>query len=249
MIRAVTFDFWDTLVVDDSDEPRRARLGLPTKPQARLQLLVDDISQYYPAIAPEQVAEAFASANDRFRQAWKNEHRTPTVAERLRHVYDTLHVEATPGFPAVVDLVEQMEVTVPPNFVPGVCETMVQLAARYALGIVSDTIHTPGRGLRALLEQQGILQYFRSLVFSDEVGASKPNRVVFERASAELGIPLSDVVHVGDRESNDVDGPLALGMKAVLFTGAVDRNSAGTRASAVCREFVDLPRVVQGLDA
>ena len=29
MIQAVTFDFWDTLVIDDSDEPARAARGLP----------------------------------------------------------------------------------------------------------------------------------------------------------------------------------------------------------------------------
>ncbi len=34
-IAAITFDFWDTLAADDSDEPKRAALGLPAKAQAR----------------------------------------------------------------------------------------------------------------------------------------------------------------------------------------------------------------------
>ncbi len=248
MIKAVTFDFWDTLVADDSDEPRRQALGLPTKAQARLQLLVDEIMLYYPTVQPEQIAEAFTHANEQFRQAWKVDFHTPTVAKRLRGVYDFLHVGLTPGFQEIARKVEEMEVIIPPSFVPGAREVLAELAGLYALGIVSDTIHTSGRGIRTLLENQGLLQYFRSFVFSDEVGASKPQAVVFERAASQLGVPLSQTVHVGDRESNDVDGPLAVGMKAILFTGLVDRGGAKTRANAICREFAKLPDVIRELD-
>ena len=41
MIRAVTFDLWDTLVVDDSDEEVRAALELPSKQQARESALLN----------------------------------------------------------------------------------------------------------------------------------------------------------------------------------------------------------------
>ncbi|MEZ4610075.1 MAG: hypothetical protein R2838_07480 [Caldilineaceae bacterium] len=30
MIEAITFDFWDTIAIDDSDEPKRQ--GLPSRP-------------------------------------------------------------------------------------------------------------------------------------------------------------------------------------------------------------------------
>ena len=249
MIKAVTFDFWDTLVADDSDEPRRAALGLPTKPQARLQLLVDEIIEHHPTITPEQIADAFKHANERFRHAWKNEHHTPTVAARLKEAYDFLQIDVTPGFPQVVRKVEGMEVMIPPNFVPGAREALAELSQHYTLAIISDTIHTTGRGLRELMKRQGILQYFRVFVFSDEVGASKPAPVVFEKAAKELGLPFEQIVHIGDRESNDVAGPLAMGMKAVLFTGVVDRDSQNTKANAICREFLDLPQVIRKLDA
>ena len=72
------------------------------------------------------------------------------------------------------------------------------------MGVISDTIHTNGRGLRHLLRQQGILQYFDYFVFSDEVGASKPSTAVFHQAALGLGLPPQQIVHVGDRESNDV---------------------------------------------
>jgi putative hydrolase of the HAD superfamily len=244
MIKAITLDFWDTLVADDSDEQRRAVLGLPTKPQARLQLLVDEITHHHPQITPEQIADAFRQANVVFNDAWKKQHHTPSVAKRLQVAYDALKIKATPGFADVVRKIEEMEVMVPPNFVASVDETLEQLSKQYTLGIISDTIHTTGRGLRTMMEQQGILKYFRVLIFSDEVGASKPAPLVFERASKELGVPFAEIVHVGDRESNDVEGPLGMGMKAILFTGVLDRGSANTRASAICRTFTDLPQII-----
>lgn len=249
MIKAVTFDFWDTLVADDSDEKRRAALGLPTKAQARLQLLVDEITQAHSAITPEQIADAFKQANAAFNDTWKKHHRTPSVANRLAVAYDALNIKNTPNFTEIVLKIEEMEVMIPPNFVQGINETLEQLSRDYPLGIISDTIHTTGRGLRTMMERQGILKYFRVLIFSDEVGASKPARAVFERAQKELGVPFAEIAHVGDRESNDVDGPLAMGMKAILFTGVLDRGSANTRASAVCREFSELPQVIKNIDA
>ncbi len=50
MIEAVTFDFWDTIAVDDSDEPKRRRLGLPSKADARVQLFVDHIAVVIPRL-------------------------------------------------------------------------------------------------------------------------------------------------------------------------------------------------------
>ena len=69
------------------------------------------------------------------------------------------------------------------------------------------TIHTTGRGLRYLLQRQGLLRYFNYMLFSDEIGASKPEPEVFRRAALGLGAAPFQIVHIGDRESNDVIGP------------------------------------------
>lgn len=247
MVKAVTFDFWDTLVADDSDEKRRAALGLPTKAQARLQLLVDEINNYHSQITPEQIADAFKQANVAFNDSWKKQHHTPSVANRFQVAYEVLKIKTTPGFSEVVRKIEEMEVMIPPNFVAEMNPILEQLSKQYSLGIISDTIHTTGRGLRTMMERQGILKYFRVFVFSDEAGASKPAPLVFERASGELGVPFSEIVHVGDRESNDVEGPLRMGMKCILFTGVLDRGSVNTHANAVCRRFSELPLIISKL--
>jgi putative hydrolase of the HAD superfamily len=255
MISAITFDFWDTIAVDDSDEPKRAALGLPGKAEARVQLFAERIVARYPHITYEQAAEAYRQANQQFRHDWHENHRTPGVPARIYDAYTHLGLKPPPGSYArlvreideLVREIETMEIRIPPNFAEGVHNTLALLAEDYKLGIISDTIHTRGNGLRQLLMQQGLLQYFSYFVFSDEVGAAKPSLQVFRQASLGLGFPPWQIVHIGDRESNDVDGPLTVGMRAILFTGIVDRGSARTRAHAVCRNFRDIPALVRRL--
>lgn len=245
MIKAITFDFWDTLVFDDSDEPKRTALGLPSKAETRLHLLTDEIWQHHPAIAPEKIDAAFAYANGRYHHYWKTLHITPNVAARLSEAYTWLGIDLTPGFHKLVRAVEFMEVDISPDFLPGVHETLATLAKSYKLGIISDTIHTPGRGLRQMLQQEGLLAYFTHWVFSDEAGAAKPDPVVFEKAAVGLDVAYDELVHVGDRESNDIAGSLAMGMKAILMTAAVDRRGKNTQATAVCTQFSDLPTIIE----
>ena len=140
-----------------------------------------------------------------------------------------------------------MEVRIAPDFAPGVHWALQNLAQEYALGIISDTIHTTGVGLRHLLYQQGLLHYFKFAIFSDEVRTSKPSAQVFRMASHQVGLPPMKMVHIGDRESNDVHGPLSIGMSAVLYTGVIDRGSQQTRANAVCRQYADLPDILRRL--
>ncbi|MCX6043626.1 MAG: HAD family hydrolase [Chloroflexi bacterium] len=255
MIEAITFDFWDTIAIDDSDEPKRAALGLPGKPEARLQMFVEKIVKRYPHINSARAAEAYQAANERFRHEWHTAHRTPSVTARIYYAYEHLGLQSKPGEYArlvreIDDLVrdiEMMEIRIPPNFAPGVHNTLQLLAQEYKLGIISDTIHTHGRGLRNLLERQGLLQYFSQFIFSDEVGIAKPSSQVFLHAAIGLDVSPARMVHVGDRESNDVSGPLDLGMQAILFTGVVDRGSQKTRAQAICRNFADLPAIIKRL--
>lgn len=257
MIEAVTFDFWDTIAIDDSDEPKRTAMGLPSKAESRIQLFAARVTRNHPHISIAQAAEAYQHANHNFSDEWHSQHRTPGVASRLYDAYDYLGLRPEPGKFAelmrevdeLVREIEDMEVRIPPDFAPGIHAVLELLRQQYKLGIISDTIHTTGRGLRYLLQRQGLLQYFSYFIFSDEVGASKPAAKVFRQAALGMQTAPSEMVHIGDRESNDVAGPQAIGMKAILFTGIKDRGSAKSQANAVCRSYAELPDVIRRLPA
>ncbi len=59
--------------------------------------------------------------------------------------------------------------------------------ANLRLALVCDTGFTPGRVVRRLLDDAGLLSYLEVLCFSDEVGVPKPGNEIFAKALAEVG--------------------------------------------------------------
>jgi putative hydrolase of the HAD superfamily len=248
-IKAVTFDLWDTLVHDDSDEPKRAAQGLRSKRDERRHLLWSALSAIEP-IALESVTLAYDTADAGFNLVWKELHINWTVAQRLRVVLNGLGRRLPPdAFDRLVEDTGRMEVEIPPDPIDGVADALAELSRRYKLAVVSDAIVTPGVGLKAILEGHGLARYFSAFAFSDEVGHSKPHRSMFDRACAELGVTVDEIVHIGDRNHNDVKGPHALGAKAVLFTAARDDDKHATTADAICESHHDLPAIIDRLAA
>ena len=246
-IRVVSFDLWDTVLVDDSDEPKRLRLGLPPKPVERRELLHRFLSRHAPADRT-LVDCAYDTADSAFRHVWRYQHVTWPVEIRLRVLLAGLKRELPEDeLKELVRLHEEMELRVRPDLVPGVGEALEALRRQFTLAVVSDAIFTPGRALRELLAGHGIRDCFSAFAFSDEVGCSKPAPGVFRRAAELTGCCLDEIVHVGDREHNDIAGAKNAGCRAVLFTGVVDRDSANTRADAVCRDFAELPAIIDSL--
>ncbi len=247
-IQAITFDLWDTLLIDDSDEPKRAAQGLAPKCVERRNLVQKFIERHEP-ISRELVDPAYDTADAAFRQVWYGQNVTWTVRERLSVLLKGLG-RNLPG-PELDDLVrlhEDMELTVRPDLAAGVVEVLGNLQGKYRMGVVSDAIFSPGRALRQLLADYNILQFFDGFVFSDEVGCAKPNIAVFEAAAAALGAELGQIVHIGDREQKDVEGAYAAGARSILCTVVKDRGSQNTKADAICRSFEDLPIILEQLN-
>ena len=70
---------------------------------------------------------------------------------------------------------------------------------------------------------------------------------MFEAAGRELGVELSQIVHIGDREEKDIAGPHAVGAKAIFCTVIKDRGSENTAADAICGNFAELGGIMEKL--
>ena len=245
-MHVVSFDLWDTLFVDDSDEPVRASRGMRPKRDERRYLLHQALNRHH-AVTPERVSLAYDVVDAAFRKVWHDQHVTWTVRQRLSVLLEGLQLSLPEvELAELIRLHEEMELTVRPRLVEGVRETLDNLRGRYRLAVISDAIFSPGRALRELLRGEELLRLFDALVFSDEVGCSKPDRRMFERAASVLGLPVTRLIHIGDRDHNDVKGAQAAGARAVLFTGVKHRDGT-TSANAVCARYGDLPRILEKL--
>ena len=248
-IKAITFDLWDTLVIDDSDEAKRAEQGLRSKFDERRHLLWEALNTTEP-IELETVRLAYNVGDAAFNKVWKEQPIPWHIAERLRVILNGLGRELPDEiFNAVVRAHEEMEVDIPPDAMPDAVSVLERLARRYKLCIVSDAIVSPGSCLRRLLENHGLAKFFNGFAFSDEVGHSKPHRSMFESAAGQLGVEISEMLHIGDRDHNDVKGPQQLGMKAILFTASRDVDKTNTSADAICESFDKLEAAIDRLNA
>jgi putative hydrolase of the HAD superfamily len=149
----------------------------------------------------------------------------------------------------LVRLHEDMELAVRPDLAPNVAEALRRLEGRYRMGVISDTIFSPGRALRRLLADYDILKFFSAFVFSDEIGCAKPDPAVFDAAAKALGVRTCEIVHIGDRESKDIAGPHAVDARAILCTVVKDRGGDNTEADAICSDFADLPAILEELNS
>ena len=247
MIKAITFDLWDTVFIDDSDEPKRKAAGRPTKVIERRQLVYDFINRHK-EVSLDLVNSSYDAQDAAFRKVWHDHHVTWSVKERLEIVMKGLDTSLPENeMDELVRLHEEMELEFRPDFVSGVHEAIKRLSENYKLGVISDAIFSPGRSLRKLLEDEGLLPYFETFVFSDEVGCSKPAQCVFDAAKNGLGVEFDEIVHIGDREHNDILGPEKMGMHSILCLAALDRGSDRNRADAYFDDYIKLPSIVDNL--
>lgn len=209
MIMAVTFDLWNTLFSDRDYSDQRVGY------------VSDALRALNVERTPHEIREAYISAADLGRSVSRAVgHRHFTNQERLGHILGHLDVELPEDASSL--LIERFENAIwenPPALKEGASETLEALHDRYAIGMISDTGITSGHVIRRVLDELGVLGFFSSTIFSDEVGLCKPNGLVFERALMKLGVKPSEAVHVGDLLRTDVAGAKGAGMTAVWIRG------------------------------
>ncbi|RPI18952.1 MAG: HAD family hydrolase [Ignavibacteriae bacterium] len=236
-IKAISFDFWNTLFYDYKMEYNRhnARKKYFRK--------ILDKHGHVPEMDLEPV---FKYCWDYFDKVWKTEHKTRNARELLD--LKCIQLGITLPEEDLVDIAkffEEIMLEHPPNLFEGVKEILPKLAEKYKLGITSDTAYSSGRVLKILMERNDILKYFTAFTFSDEVGCSKPDGNAFRSTLVQFGVKPEEAAHVGDNEYTDVGGAKKTGMSAVWFKGAYERESYETIADYKANDWTDLARIFE----
>jgi putative hydrolase of the HAD superfamily len=105
--------------------------------------------------------------------------------------------------------------------VPGAVETVQALVRRMPVGVLTNGIaELQARKLRVL----GLADV--ALFASSELPAAKPDVRAYEVACTELGSTPSRTVMVGDDLTNDVEGAMLAGLRAIWFARGADRTSS-----------------------
>ena len=206
MIKAITFDFWNTLYTAASyAHPLRRRFLFELFAKHQIDVTLEQVD------AAEDVARKF------WNQAWRAEYRTPSAAEWVRVMLNELLIDLPPAdFDALATCYDRslLEANPGPTLLDGAADTIRQLAQHYRLGVISDSGLSTGKTLREFLIRDQIIECFTQLSFSDEVGVSKPHPRIFHFTLDRLGAQPGEAVHIGDLTRSDIAGAKGVGMRA-----------------------------------
>ena len=140
------------------------------------------------------------------------------LAARLRPGADIDLSEIRAGIQAEVDSVEPF-----PEVAPSL-EALTQ--AGFRLALVSNLAPPYAR---VVLEK--LPPVFEATVFSFEVGSVKPEPAIYEVLCKRLNVAPSQVLMVGDRRRDDVDGARSLGMSALHLDRSRGSSAGADRIS------------------
>ena len=219
-IKAVTFDLWQTLILEDAEiNLRRAQL--------RIDRVAEALNHACRPYSEENLWRAFrecVAECGRIRATGREtsfDGQIGIFLERLEPgLSDTLSDERKRAVRYAYDL-SFLDAPLPAD--PAAAPILEALKSRdVSLGLISNTAMTSGATFRIHLKRLGLLHYFDALIFSDEVGYAKPSGEVFQLALDALNVQPDSTVHVGDDRAADIGGALKAGLRAVWIARPPD---------------------------
>ena len=122
-------------------------------------------------------------------------------------------------------------------------DTIPALNACRQMGLTVGLISNMNQSGDELADSMGLLPYIDLSITSHEVGAEKPNPLIFERALERAGARPERAVHVGDQITSDIAGAVNAGINAVLLDR--DGNHKGYTAQPRITGLEELPALLE----
>lgn len=93
---------------------------------------------------------------------------------------------------------------------------------------------------KAKIMNTGLNEYFDTIIISEEVGFSKPDKRIFELALNKLNVQSEDVLFVGDDLEKDIAGCQNANIKGIWFNPNMIKNNTDTKPYAEITSFDNL---------
>jgi putative hydrolase of the HAD superfamily len=233
MLKAVTFDCWQTLVLDRSEGLRQAREG-------RVRGVQEALARAGIAIEVAAVDAAYDAVGERLQRIWGMQ-RDVGSRGQVRLLLECLGIDGSvPTDSRLMDALDDAYCLPILSALPipnaGAQEALRVLHAHgLRLGLICNTGRTPGRMLRLVLERLGLASYLSAFTFSDELGLRKPHPTIFLRTLSALDVAPADAAHVGDGVTTDVAGARAIGMRAIHLCHAAGATGPSESGETISR--------------
>ena len=111
-------------------------------------------------------------------------------------------------------------------------------------GLIVGAISNSHRSLDAFCDHFSLRELITVSVSSAEHGYMKPHRSIFDAALTKAGVRPEEAVMVGDSIKHDIDGALAIGMRAVLLRRSGEVPADLPAGLPVVTTLTDLPALL-----
>ncbi len=127
--------------------------------------------------------------------------------------------------------------------IPGIVPVIENLARKYNLGIIANQPREAG----PVLENHGLLKYFKVHGISQSVGLSKPDPKLFQWAMDEASCEPGEGLMIGDRIDNDVIPAKSVGLKTLWLKLPLAMKNYETKTDYEKKYFDSLSRASASL--
>lgn len=241
----ITFDYWQTLILDTPEGLQKAR-------EVRLEGIRDVLGGHGISQSLEEINRAYDESGQRIMRIWAKDE-DMTFREQILIFLDSLGLNHSGSLKESV--LEEVEgaysiplLHVPPSLSPGAKEILQRVKDfGCKIGLISNTGRTPGYILRMVLERLGILSFFDALTFSDEIRVRKPNPQIFLHHLQELEVSPTMALHIGDDLRCDVGGAKGVGMRAIHLDRGGEKR-ANIQPDGIIEELGQLREILERME-
>ncbi len=234
MLKAITFDCWDTLLDDDVSRGKK-----------RKEYFLRVFNENGFPTGEDEINDLFSKEAKTFQEYIIKHRKTPDSKMRVKTIVQLANVQLTSSdIDKTAIYCDRIALKYLPPVVPGIKKVLDELSGVYKLAVICNTGWHSGETVRQVLEGYEFPKYFSHLTFSDGAGIAKPHKQIFEYTLDKLDCRTEDAVHIGDSEYSDIVGAKEAKMKAILFTGINDKYKDNNSADITIDNYDNLVDII-----
>ncbi len=235
MVKAITFDCWDTLLDDDVSRGKK-----------RKEYFLRVFNENGFPTGEDEINDLFSREAKIFQEYIIKHRKTPDSKMRVNTLMQLANVQlSSSDIDKTATYCDRIALEYRPPVVPGIKTVLDQLSGVYKLAVICNTGWHSGETVREVLEGYDFPKYFSHLTFSDGAGIAKPHKQIFEYTLDKLDCRTEDAVHIGDSEYSDIIGAKEANMKAILFTGINDKYKDNNSADITIDNYDNLVDIIE----
>jgi putative hydrolase of the HAD superfamily len=206
MIKAVFFDFYNTLV--GYDPPRE-------------ELEAGVLKDFGIEVSPEVFRRPLVIADEFI----YSEHARLSISKRSKEERGTLYAQ----YHGII--LKEAGIEASPELIAGVLGKLMKLELKLVLfddvlpalahlrelGLILGLISNVDRDITPLCQELGLSALLQVVVTSQEVGFNKPQPEIFQAALKRAKVKPAEAIYVGDQHQIDVVGANKVGMRGILL--------------------------------